>query len=313
MHYLRANKQCDDTIYQQTKVREIQHLTVQYETDKKNQQIELLSKSDQVHRERQQKAELMRNVSIGGLLVLIIAGLAFYRQYRNKLRMAAVIDQKNKQLEMLLSEKEWLLKEVHHRVKNNLHTVISLLEIQAEFLEDDARKAIENSQHRIYAMSLIHQRLYSEEHPDVIDLSTYVPELVGYLRDSFDKDIQVIYQLNIDPVMVDITVAVPLGLIINEAVSNSNKYAFRGRSGNYHHNNIIDICIQKVNDDVLVRISDNGVGMTINNEIYQTDSLGLKLIRGLCKDLNACLEIKSDKGVHIRIKFPVNEPAIDSQ
>lgn len=307
MHYLQANKQCDETIYQQSKVKEIQSLTVQYETDKKNQQIDLLKKSDQIHQAKQQKAELIRNISILAVLLLMVITYIYYRQFRNKVKMAGIINQKNQQLKILLSEKEWLLKEVHHRVKNNLHTVISLLDLQAEFLKDDALKAIENSQHRIYAMSLIHQKLYDAENPNIIDLSSYIPELVSYLRSSFDMDTRVGYELTIAPLVVDISVAIPLGLIINEAVSNSNKYAFPPESTH----NIISIAVSQADEDILVNIADNGVGMTVNDDTSRADSLGLKLIRGLCRDLNAAFDIKNENGVHINIRFPLHAPVIE--
>ncbi|QHS62881.1 tetratricopeptide repeat-containing sensor histidine kinase [Chitinophaga agri] len=307
MHYLNANRQCDLTIYQQTKVKEIQSLTVQYETDKKNQQIDLLKKSDQIHQARQQKAELIRNISILAVLLLMVSTYIYYTQFRNKVKLAGIINQKNKQLKILLSEKEWLLKEVHHRVKNNLHTVISLLDLQAEFLKDDALKAIENSQHRIYAMSLIHQKLYDAENPNIIDLSSYIPELVSYLRSSFDMDTSVSYQLHIAPLVVDISVAIPLGLIINEAVSNSNKYAFPPESTH----NIISISVSQTDEDIQVNIADNGIGMTVNKDASRADSLGLKLIQGLCRDLNAAYDIKSDNGVHISIRFPLHAPVIE--
>src|SRR5258705_13014161 len=111
----------------------------------------------------------------------------------------ALILEKNQQLEHMLVEKNWLLKEVHHRVKNNLHTVICLLESQAEFLENDALKANEKSQHRIYAMSLIHQKLYQTEDVKTIDMKKYLPEFIQYLSDSFDTSNQIRFQLDIEP------------------------------------------------------------------------------------------------------------------
>ena len=97
-----------------------------------------------------------------------------------------LINQKNLELEFLVEEKEWLLKEVHHRVKNNLQTIICLLESQAAYLENDALKAIETSQNRIYTMSLIHQKLYQSENIQTIDMALYISELIQYLKDSFN-------------------------------------------------------------------------------------------------------------------------------
>src|SRR6185436_5861909 len=110
-----------------------------------------------------------------------------FRQSRLRKRNNTVITHKNEQLQHFLTEKEWLLKEIHHRVKNNLQIVMSLLNSQSAFIENDAAlTAIHDSQHRVQAMSLIHQKLYGSENVSSIDMSFYIPELVSYLADSFN-------------------------------------------------------------------------------------------------------------------------------
>jgi two-component sensor histidine kinase len=106
--------------------------------------------------------------------------------------------------------------------------VISLLESQAMYLENDALKAIESSKHRIFSMSLIHQKLYQSEDVKTIDMSVYLPELVSYLRDSFDAGKYIHFNLEVEPVQLCIAQAVPLALVLNEAITNSAKYAFPG-------------------------------------------------------------------------------------
>lgn len=132
----------------------------------------------------------------------------------------------------MLKEKEWLLREVHHRVKNNLHTVICLLQIQAEFLKDDALRAIESSQHRIYAMSLIHQKLYLNDESETINLQMYLEDLITYLEESFSNDHRISYDVQVKPLNVDIAIAIPIGLVVNEAITNSIKHAFVGQRKN---------------------------------------------------------------------------------
>src|SRR5258705_7294084 len=155
----------------------------------------------------------------------------------------------------LLSEKEWWLKEVHHRVKNNLHTIICLLESQAMYLENDALQAIEKSQHRIYAMSLIHQKLYQNEDITSIDMSVYLEELIMYLRQGFDAD-QIEFSLRVEPVHLNLSQAIPVGLIVNEAVTNSIKYAFAECNTGK-----ISICIQEKEGVITLIVSDNGKGV----------------------------------------------------
>ena len=209
-------------------------------------------------------------------------------------------------LQHLLTEKEWLLKEVHHRIKNNLHTVICLLQSQAAYLENDALKAIENIQHRIYAMSLIHQKLYQSDDIKTIDMAKYVPELVKYLEDSFDISDQIEFKLRIDPVSLNISHAIPLGLIINEAVSNSIKYAFPGkRKGE------ILISLVDNGEQIKLELADDGIGMPQNTYQTEQESLGLELMKGLSEDIEADISFDVKNGTRITIIFrpdALNDP-----
>ena len=213
--------------------------------------------------------------------------------------------QKNQLLQHLLTEKEWLLKEVHHRVKNNLHTVICLLESQARYLENDALKAIESSQHRIYAMSLIHQKLYQSENVKTIDMSLYLPEFAKYLNDSFGTERQIRFQMDIDPLMLGVSQAIPIALIVNEAITNSIKYAFPGAS-----NGVIGISMHKTQQEIMLVVTDNGIGIDPVIAATPQESLGLKLMKGLSEDLHASIDIENDRGTKVTILFrvgPINE------
>lgn len=305
IHLLKLHK-VQDSIFNQTKEIEFHKQQVQYETEKKTQQIQLLQKNDLLQQANLKRADLVRNITIGGIVVMILVSALFYRNYRQKQKANNIITHKNELLQHLLTEKEWLLKEVHHRVKNNLHTVICLLESQARYLENDALKAIENSQHRIYAMSLIHQKLYQSDDIKTIDMSEYIPELVKSLEESFDTAGQIKFSLKIDPVSLDISHAIPLGLIINEAVTNSIKYAFP-------NNRIGEIAISMLNNGgrVKLELADNGIGMAHIDHEAEPESLGLRLMRGLSEDIDADISFKVDNGTRIRIIFKpdaLNEP-----
>ena len=299
IHYLQLNRTCNDTVYETNKVREIQRYTVAYETEKKAQEIKLLQRSNELHVANQRHAELVRNISIGAVALILLAILLFYRQNRIKLKMAAMISQKNQQLELLLREKEWLLREVHHRVKNNLQTVVNLLEIQAEFLEDDALKAIENSQHRVYAMSLIHQKLYADDTVGTINLADYIRELTSYLKESFGREEQVNIILRLEAVEVGVDTAVPLGLIVNEAISNAYKYAFPHKKDDRN----IMIRLKEYDNYFQVDIKDNGIGLP-QDRPERRGSLGLKLIHGLSREMDADIELFNDPGLHFRLRIP---------
>ncbi len=295
---LSLTKKYDDTMYKANKVDEIQRLMIQYDAQNKNSQIKLLRQKETIQDVNLKQANLVRDLTIGGILILMAVGFIFYRQNLQKQRNSALISQKNKQLQQLLTEKEWLLKEVHHRVKNNLHTVICLLEIQAEFLKDDALKAIENCQHRIYAMSLIHQKLYLSEDVKTINMADYLPDLIKYIKESFETQSAITYDIDIQPLQLDVSQAMPLGLIINEAVSNSIKYAFPERKSG-----TITIKIAIVENEIIVEIADDGIGFTKKTELSKQSSLGLKLIRGLSDDINAKINFENKNGTHITIIF----------
>src|SRR4030095_3742126 len=204
----------------------------QFETEKKeadlqlkDQRISLLTKEQALKDMDLKRVRFLKNTALFGSLILLGIGIVFYRLYQQKKKDSETIARINEQLKTMLAEKEWWLKEVHHRVKNNLHTIICLLESQAMYLEKDALQAIEKSQHRIYAMSLIHQKLYQNEEVRSIDMSLYLEEFIGYLKDSFDTN-KIEFITQVAPIHLNLSQAIPVALIINEAVTNSIKYAF---------------------------------------------------------------------------------------
>ena len=302
---LSATHSFSDSVAKDKKKKEIANLLVQYEDDKKQNMIRSLQQKAQLDLANVKRASLIRNLSIAGVLLMLILGGVFYRQSLIRQKLNREILAKNRRQEVLLSrlnrllsEKQWLLKEVHHRVKNNLHTIISLLNLQAEFLKDDALLAIENSQHRIHAMSLIHSKLYASEDVQNIDMREYIKELVAYLKDGFGNAENISYSTEIDALLLDVGQAMPLGLIINEAVTNSIKYAFPGgRKGT------ISIQLSKIGKLVSLIISDNGIGMVSPTRDSNLSSLGLKLIEGLSADINAELAIENDNGTKLIISF----------
>jgi two-component sensor histidine kinase len=298
-----------DSNFSVTKVRQAEELQVLYETQEKESQINLLNEQATLEKSNLEQARLVKNLILAaGIAVFIIAGL-LYRQ--NKLRQKnnkvitennREITSKNEQLQQLLQDKEWLLKEVHHRVKNNLQIVMSLLNSQSVYVNNDAAlTAINDSQRRVYAMSLIHQKLYQSENIAAIAMPEYVNELVANLKDSFNSGSRIAFKLDIEPVNLDVSQAIPAGLIINESIVNAIKYAFPdGRRG------VITVSLRYEDDDhLLLRILDNGVGLPADINTNKHSSLGLNLIRGLAKQLGGDFAINSHDGLQIAIIFPL--------
>ncbi len=211
--------------------------------------------------------------------------------------------------DQLIEEKQWLLKEIHHRVKNNLQIVMSLLNSQAASLQDKAAlSAIQESQHRVQAMALIHQKLYQSEGIARIPMKAYIEEVVAFLRDSYMISQKVSFRLAIEPIELDVTLAVPLGLIINEAITNAFKYAFpKDRIGT------VSIGLHQDSDAMYkLTIADNGVGLPVGFDPSRSRSLGMKLMHGFSNQIGGKLQVRSQKGLHIKLVFSEVHSSMDN-
>jgi two-component sensor histidine kinase len=301
-------KAIKDSLLTETKTRQIAQLGVLYETEKKEKDIQTLQRSAEIQQNNLRQANIRQTLTlIGAALLLIIAGLLYYG-YRLKrksnsalLRQQQEISEKNEALQSLVTEKDWLMREIHHRVKNNLHMVVGLLASQAEYTKGkEALDAINESQHRVQAMSIIHQKLYQTDNLSFTDMSEYIHELVDYLQSSFDKSVSIRFILDIAKVDFPLSLSIPIGLIINEAVTNSIKYAFPDK-----RNGEIHITLkEQASGHFRLGIHDNGVGVPDSFGLQKTTSLGVSLIRGLTDDIKGQLTIQNDNGVKIEITFP---------
>jgi two-component sensor histidine kinase len=204
--------------------------------------------------------------------------------------------------EQQIKEKETLLREVHHRVKNNLQTVSSLLSLQSRSVEDPKMKSLlKSSQNRVISMAMVHEMLYMREDLSRIEYKTYVQELSEYLVRSV-KGAENKVKLNIDipDIKLGIDTAIPLGLLINEALTNALKYGIRE-----DNEGEINIALKKeADEDYVLNIGDNGVGFSNNVDHKTTRSLGLKLIHNLARQLKGTItRDESKKGTNYIVKF----------
>jgi two-component sensor histidine kinase len=291
-------KEYHDSTYDMEQLRLLDEITVRYDAEKKDQAIRILKQQSIMQQAQLRRDALSRALIIGTTLSLLLIAALLFSQYRVKRRHHWEMRRKNHLLQALIDEKAWLLKEVQLRVKENLQTVISLLSVQATDLQDDALKAIENSRRRIYAMSLIHKKLYESEGARTVDMSHYVPELVHDIESGFGLDPKIRFELDIHPVFLDATHAVAVGMIINEAATNAVKYAFPGGGPG-----TIRIRMTKVLDMITLAISDNGLGMPMPASPASTKRLGMKLMQGLSDDIGATLTIAVSQGTTILLKM----------
>ncbi|MUG98175.1 PAS domain S-box protein [Scytonema sp. UIC 10036] len=211
------------------------------------------------------------------------------------------------QLQASLREKEVLLKEIHHRVKNNLQIVYSLLRLQRRKLKDQlAANALLESQSRIEAIALIHEKLYQSEDLSRINLAEYIPSLITNLVSTFNVDrIQIDLRIEIEPALVNIDKAIRCGLIINELLSNSLKYAF---SASTLCNPCIYVKFTKVEKSTFsLIVGDNGVGIPHHVDLLHLETLGLQLVQGFVQQLKGTLQANCQSGTEFHILFPGEE------
>ncbi|MEO6315258.1 MAG: sensor histidine kinase [Chitinophagaceae bacterium] len=280
-------------------------LTVKYVAEKKDQDIRLLKQQGIIQQAKLKQNSFIHSITLAAVVLLVIISSLLFNQYLVKQRANSAINKKNIALRKLLAEKEWLLKEVHHRVKNNLQTVVSLLELQSDFLDNEALSAIHDSQNRIYAMSLIHQKLYQSDNISSINMRSYLQALTGHLRKIFNSSYQIKYNLEVIDIDLDVSQAFPIGLIVNEAVTNSIKYAFTPSSNDPE----VTILLHKEVGGLLVlTIADNGTGLPANFHSADRAGLGFKLMTALVEDIEGELTINSANGTQIIISFNASLP-----
>lgn len=243
-------------------------------------------------------AALMMGLMITLITITILLLNDRYAQQLNK----KVIDS-TQQLSEANNAQAILLKEIHHRVKNNLQVITGLLSLQASSIEDETTKALfKVSQYRVSAMGMLHEQLYQSENLSRLSYGLYLEELVEQLLQSIKgKEHQIEVDLNIaNDLFLNLDTAIPLGLLINELITNSLKYAFPNNQGELY----IDLQATTTEGQYQLLIGDNGVGFPKQQAPRKTSSLGLRLVKQLVRQLNGQLEqLTKDTGTHYRIFF----------
>ena len=305
-HY-QLYKKLTDSIYNATKSKQIEELQIQYETSKKDKDILLLKRQSQLQQNQVSRTKAIRNVVTGGSVMLLLLLGVGYNRYRLKQRSNLLLQEKQKEistknvyLERLLRDNEWLLREVHHRVKNNLQIVMSLLNSQSAYLQDEAAlNAVQESQHRVQAMSLIHQKLYKSNNVSNIFMPDYIDDLVEYLKDSFKTGQNIYFELLIDPISLDVLHAVPVGLILNEVITNAIKYAFPPGPDD----RIMITLQQNEENQLALTVRDNGKGFSQELDLSKRTSFGLTLVSGLTQELGGEIKIENQNGTILSFTF----------
>jgi two-component sensor histidine kinase/Tfp pilus assembly protein PilF len=284
LYYYKIFENYKDDIFSETKKRDLIRKELSLEFAKKN----ALSQAEK----RSQRITLIL-VSSVGLIILIFAVFIFFSLQKTR-KQKGLIEKSN-------HEKELLLKEIHHRVKNNLQVISSLLNLQSGNINDDKTLLIfKQAQVRVRSMGLIHQKLYQEGNFSDIDFGEYLEQLTSYISQMYHDGLgEISCNINISQQRFNIDTATPLGLIITELLSNSYKYAF-----NKGENGKINIAISRVEkQNYLLEYSDSGKGLPEDINVNKSSTLGLELVRLLTEQLHGSIKTFNKNGAVFKIYF----------
>ena len=245
---------------------------------------------------QKQKARQTQIIVIAVLLFLLL--LLAYKAISNNRK-------KNRLLQKQNEEKEFLLKEIHHRVKNNLEIVSSLLSLQSAQIDDvDVLKVMAESQHRVQTMGMIHQKLYMGKNLAAVEMKDYFKNLVDYILDAYGMEQRISIEVIMDTYELDIDVAIPIGLIVNELLTNALKYAFPNEK-----KGTIQIRLANTTGKLQLDVNDDGIGMNTKNKKVEY-GFGTQLIALLTKQLNGKIELNTEKGTAVSIQFQSKKSSI---
>jgi len=271
-------------------------LLAKYESQEKDEQIAL----QQIQLEQKNKIQWL-SLGIAGLLVLLLSGVLFV--FRNNKRKNLRLKHLNHDLTKRNSQNELLLKEIHHRVKNNLQTISSLLSLQSSHIENrEVLSAVANSRSRVQSMALIHQKLYQGENLAAVEMKDYLQTLGESLVDSYGIDSEkVVIEYPMEKVEMDVDDAIPIGLIANELITNAFKYAFPdNRDGK------VKVSLVKHDEkNYSFKINDNGIGQEEGIKAKKS-GFGSQLVELLVQQIGGKLNIKRQNGFNAEINFSIS-------
>lgn len=291
--------------------KEVQLINQQVALDIQTKDIELAEKNALIQNSKvgEAKQKAFRAYLMAGIVILVLLiGILFYNNNLSKKREYELsvrnnqIQSQNKLIENSLREKELLLREIHHRVKNNLQIISSIINIQNEKSKDVKTKEIlDELKLRISSIALTHQMLYQKGSMSEVLLNEYIQNLIKQINTSYDNQTVKIETDYVSPdIKLNIDLAIPLGLLVNEIITNSFKHAFKGKE-----NGTIHVKVAVMGNEIKISVKDNGIGLPKNYAqlLEEKQSLGFELIAILTEQINARLEINNNNGTEIGISF----------
>ncbi len=307
LKYYKMAAAIDDSIFNEEKSSRFTELQIQYNLEKKERENELLRKDNEIQVLRIRRERVIRYSFMTGTLLILIALGVLYRQ-KNSLKKlnqemkTEILERKTAEARIasLLDEKEILLKEVHHRIKNSLNTVRSLLTLQARSLTDPgAKAALKDAGTRVQSMSLLYEKLYRSENVQTHSTEKYFSSLVKDIIHVFPNREQVTIETNIEDFMLNVKILSTLGIIVTELITNAMKYGFpENRKGR------ISVRLLRQDKKISFVLTNNGIGLPEDFSLERTSGFGLQLVSMLVKQLDGTLNIHSNNETQFEIIFP---------
>lgn len=288
------------------KQKELISQQVALQMDEKERIIKQKQRIIEQEEESKKRQGIIRTMLFAGLLFLLFTLLVVLTLYKRSNKQKTLLEIKNEEIrrqnakiERSLQEKDFLVREVHHRVKNNLQIVSSLLNLQINKTQnEEIREALAEARQRIVSIAFVHRLLYRNKELTIIPVKEYFESLLQQLSETFsDKHSEIVMNKDIADISMDLDRSIPVGLIINEIVSNAYKHAFPNRKG------MINISFKEINGLYELRISDNGVGFAGDADIENADSFGLEIIKILTEQINGKMLFENTQGVSFTITF----------
>lgn len=298
--YVLKYNEAKDSLFTKEKDKQLKEIQAKFDLENKEKEITLLINENKIKKLENQNQRTTQTILIIGVIALIIILLTLFYAYKNKQANNKILAEKNTVISQTLKDREILLKEVHHRVKNNLQIVSSLLRLQHKFgSHKSSVEILQEIQDKIQAMSIIHERLYKSSDLLLINLQVYLDNLLTYFNTSYALPEQnITITTDIDYIDLNMDKLVPCGLIINEIIANSIKYAFQDNTSGH-----INIKASKNQDKCILTIQDTGIGFPENFKAESSESLGMQLIQGLTKQINGTVDLVSNPGACYTITF----------
>lgn len=298
--FLKKHKLYNDSLLSNNNLLNRNELAAKFESDEKEQSIHILNKENQLKDILIAKSRIKISIYIIALVISFAIIIAILFFYFSKRKMNKQLAEGNKIISETLHERNILLEEMHHRVKNNLQIISGLLTLQSRKTKDSkALEAINEGRDRIKSMMLIHENLYSDENAVSVNAKIYFEELIKSLFYSYNiKKDEIILSTAIDLLYFDIDTLVPLGLILNELISNALKYAFDDCE-----KGILIIRLKKEHPYLLLEIKDNGKGLPVEFNYENSKSLGFQIIKSFAISLNAEIKIDGTNGTFVQLKI----------